>query len=452
MSHAEILLDHEEHPIPLFDMTVILPVGFEAKDASEAGAANLLSDILENGTASLDRQAFLDKLADFGASYDFTVSNQYSYWKLSFPVVPGKDYHALAQILADNWAHPRFTDETFEIARTKLSAALTGGLDNDMALGITTARRWVNKKEFGGHPVFVDNIARMSLAQVKGVYERDFMGIPSLWAGLVGPKETSGIAEDILRTVFSKQGELKRGPYLKKLETIRPAKIDGAKASKQVIIVDKAGRNQTVTSVTAIRPESLGGAAELSFQFGNHILVDSGLGSIFGDEIRNKRGLAYSVGGVQPFYLGMPVLGFAANPVRPRTEEAFKVIAGLLQSSYETAHIFKDVPEELWKRQWQSFTYSKVLETSSPAGRLSERMSVVTGMLSPKLYQTPVEDWKVSRGEVEKLFSEHWRSSIVTLSFVGEAAELKPLVEKNFPGYAVKVIPYKETVRSAVYE
>jgi predicted Zn-dependent peptidase len=447
---ADVHLDHEEHPIPLVELTVILPVGFEAKDPTESGAANLLSDIFEAGTMKLDRQAYLDKLAAFGASQDFTVSNQYSFWKLSFPYLPGKDYGPLASVLAENWREPRFTDESFKIARTKMEASLTGSLDSDMSLGVTTARRLVNKRDFGGNPLFIENLARLKLDTVKKVFDRDFRSSPEIWVGLVGPKETRPVVEQILRAVFAGQGEIKTERYLKKLP-VKDADSSKLKPTRTAIIIDKPERNQVVTSFFAVAPEALEGDKELSFQFGNHILVDSGLGSIFGEEIRNKRGLAYSVSPLAAYYLGRPVLGFAANPVRNRADEAFTVFANLLQSSYETAEIFTQVPDEAWDRQWRSFRYAKTLEQSTPSGRLGERMAVVTGGLSPELYKMPIEKWDVTRKEASSLFRKQWKNSVVVMTVVGDAKELKPLVAKHFPGFETRVVNYKDTIRAAGY-
>ena len=108
-SRADITLDVEPDPLPLVAITVVIPAGFEVAAADEAGAAILMGDVLDAGTEKLDRQAYLDRLATFGASHNFSVSNLYSVWTLSFPVVEGKDYAALTTLLSENWHRPRLT-------------------------------------------------------------------------------------------------------------------------------------------------------------------------------------------------------------------------------------------------------------------------------------------------------------------------------------------------------
>lgn len=450
-AQAVVHFDHEEHPIPLIDLTVVLPIGFEARAANESGAATVLSDILENGTATLDRQAFLDKLAAYGASLDFSSSNLYSYWKLSFPLVDGMNYDGLVEVLAENWRTPRFSEETFKIAKTKLEAALTGSLDNDMGLGSSTMRRWLNKNVFGGSPVFLDRLAKLDLATTKKVYERDFLSTKEVWAGLIGPQSSAPLVEKILRAVFVKQGEIDKGPYLQLLKPTYEVNTSQVKPTRTVIIVDKPERNQLVSAIMGVAPQDVDDDELLGFYFGNHVLLDSGLGSVFMDEIRTKRGLAYSVGNIGSWYLGLPSLGFVTNPRRDKQEEAVKVIAQLIDEGYENASTFTTLPKDVWERQWQSYRYSETLDRATPMGRLGARLSVVTGSLTRELYDTPIEKWHETQSDVSAFFKKEWSEAVKVAAFVGEAKEIKPLVQKAFKGYDVKVIPYKDTLKSTSY-
>jgi predicted Zn-dependent peptidase len=450
-AQARIQLDYEVDPLPLVEITVVLPVGFEAKVEEDAGAANLLGDLLEGGTAKMNRQQLVDAYGRFGASADFSVSNQHSFLKLSFPVVEGRDYEGLADLVAENWKTPRFDEENFRLARLKLEAALRGSLDSDMSLGSTAARRWANVRFFGGFPVTLDNLEKLDLAKTRAVWERDFLTVKDVWVGVVAPESSRPFVKSLLSKVFDKQGDIRDTPKPSPLE-VREAKAKGLKeGSKTFFIIDKLGRNQAVVSVISMTGGKLDDDEEIAFQFANHILVDSGLGSVFGEEIRTRRGLAYSVGGVHRFYLGHPSLGLAANPVRPRADEALGVVAGLLKDSFVTGEVFEKLPEDAWKRQWQSFTYGKVLEMSTPGGRLAERMSVVTGGLSRKTYQSDPMDWKVSRKQAAESVRSIWKKSALLASVLGDSKELRPLVQKHFPDWEIVVIPYADTLRSATY-
>ena len=449
-ARAEIYLDVEADPMPLIEITVVVPAGFESTQAEEAGAATLMGDILDAGTKPLSRQAFLDRLASFGASHGLSVSNLYSVWTLSFPIVDGKDYSALASLLADNWRSPRLTDETFRIAKRKLEASLKGGLDSDMSLGASTSRRWINRNELGGHPITLDSLAKLERKTVAAVWERDFVAAKELWAGVVAPSTSRELVKSILSSVFTAQGAIVEGAEPRPL-AMREVSSANLRPDRVFLILDKPGRTQTITSVISVSPRRHTVREELAADFGRHVLVDSGLGSIFGEEIRTKRGLAYSVMGVHPQFLGYPSLGIATNPVRPRSDEALGVIAGLLDSAYVRASLIDELPTETWTRQWRSFIYGKQLDRSSPEGRIGERMSVAVGALHPKLYADDISDWRTDRLAVATTLRDTWARSVVVGAVVGEAKELEPLVRKHFPQHEVIVIPYADSIRDKAY-
>jgi hypothetical protein len=156
---------------------------------------------------------------------------------------------------------------------------------------------------------------------------------------------------------------------------------------------------------------------------------------------RTKRGLAYDVSGVQPFYLGHPSLGLATNPVRPKADEALGVIANLVDEGYARAHAIESMPEERWAIQWQSFLYGRLLDRSSPDGRLAERMDVAVGELSPEVYAREITDWKTAAPTSKKTLRDTWARSVVVGAVVGDAKELRPLVAKHFSGYRIVKIP-----------
>ena len=450
-ARADILLDVESDPLPLVDITVVVPAGFEARNPEEAGAAILMSDVIDAGTDKLDRQAFLDRLASFGATHDFSVSNLYSVWTLSFPLVDGKDYTALTTLVSENWSSPRLTAKTFHIAERKLEAGLKASLDSDMGLGASTSRRWINSREFGGHPVTVDAVAKLERKTLAKVWERDFVGASEVWAGVVAPPSSLPLVRSLLSSVFSRQGKVVEKAPPRAL-ALRDVSAQGLRAERVFLILDKPGRTQTMTSIIAVSPHHYTQRQELAAAFGGHVLVDNGLGSIFGDEIRTKRGLAYAVSGVEPRFLGYPSLGLAANPVRPKTDEALGVIADLVATAYEKPTLIDDLPTETWTRQWRSFIYGKLLDRSTPDGRIDERMAVATGALSPKLYERDLDDWRTDRLEVANTLKVTWAASVVVGAVIGDAKELQPLVAKHFPGYRVVVIPYRDAVRAKTYQ
>jgi predicted Zn-dependent peptidase len=450
-AQATIYLDKELDPLPLFSLQVMLPVGALSSDPVEAAAVAIYSEITEDGTERLNKQEYVDALSSFGANISFGVGRDTASWSVSFPIIQGKDYAPLVELAKENWTRPRLTQEAFEKARVKLDAALKSTLDNDMALAAVVGRRWLGIKDFNLFPLLQEGLAKVTLDDVKKIAESKFLSLEDVWAGYVGPQGYEYQAEMFLKSVFEKQGGIKRGKYRKSLVK-RPPLSAQYKAKKEAIIVEKSGRSQVVFFVIGVYPEFPSKFEdELAYHFGGHILGFSGLGSYFGDEIRNKRGLAYTVSPLQKFFLGKPSVGFLTNPIREKQVEAMELISDLLKSAYEESDVFRVLPEEVWKRQWQSFRYGHILDNSSVAARLSLRRSVVEGELSPKLQESNPASWDVSREELSRYFRDSWAEASRLIVVVGESKELKPLLSKYFPDYSVTVMGLQQSNSQASY-
>lgn len=451
IAQATIYFDQEQDPLPLFSLQVVLPTGSLTENPQEAAAIAVYSEMLEDGTASLNKQSYLDALSAYGASVSFGVGRDTSSWSVSFPIIENKNYDRLIQLVKENWQSPRISEEGFEKAKVKLNAALQASLDNDMGLAALVGRRWMGINDFKLYPLFLESLKKLSLDDVKKVAAASFHQLKDVWAGYVGPKSHEELAIQFLNGVFNKQGAVKKGQLKKSLLPER--KISNKnKGNKDLIIVEKSGRSQLIFFVSGLFPTfPTSFQEELALHFGGHILGFSGLGSYFGDEIRNKRGLAYTVSPLQKFYLGKPAVGFLTNPVRERNAEAIELIADLLKAAYEESDVFKVLPNDVWERQWQSFRFGHILDNSSVSARLALRQSVVSGELSQKLLESSPDSWNLTREEVTQYFRNSWSQSSQVIVVVGESKELQPLMQKHFPDFKIKVISLQDTLLEKSY-
>lgn len=451
-AQATVYFDREYDPLPLFTLQVMLPVGSLSKDPVEAAALSLYSELIEDGTETLEKQAYQDALTGYGASVGFSVGRETSAWSLSFPIIEGRDYMPLLNLLRENWSRPRLNQSTFDNAKAKMQAQLTSSLDQDMTLASLAGRRFLGVQDFKLYPIFMEGLKSVTLQGLKQVVQAKVISQREVWAGYVGPKSQEDLAMDVVKTVFAEQGELKVGALDRSLVT-SPRFASEKPVAKHALIVEKPGRTQTIVFVNGVFrqfPKNM--QEELALHFGGHILGFSGLGSYFGDEIRNKRGLAYTVSPVQQFYLGKPAVGFLTNPVREKNAEALEVISDLLKSAYGEADVFKVLADDVWERQWQSFRFGHILDNSSVTARLALRQSVVEGTLSPELARSKPSSWKATRDDLTRYFGEAWANASQVIVVVGDSKELKPLLEKNFPGYKIKVIALKDSLLQKPYE
>ena len=450
-ANATIYLDFETNPLPLVDITAVIPRGFEATKADDVGAANVLGDVLEGGTATRNREAYLDRLADFGASFDVGVSPESAAWSLEYPLFQKHPVGELADLVAENWNTPRFTEESFQIAKTKLVSALKGGLDADSSMAATTVRRWVNLHDFGGFPVFLNKVEALTLAQVKRVYTERFQGAPDIWVGVIAPEMAKDQVKLILSKVFSRQGKIKETRLKESLVEV-PKLSSNSTGKKRILLISKPGRQQAVTVMMAVSEKPVTASGELDLRFGEHVLTGNGLGSVWGEEIRTKRGLAYAVGGVAQTYRGRAVMGVSMNPQTVKIDEALKVASDLIPASYENGKLWSEFPKDAWASQLQSFRYSRILELSSPEGRIEDRMNVVLGLQGLDFSASNPETWNPTPASVADRLKDHWKTSAVTMAIVGNEADLKPMLEKHFPGYEIHVIPFEKTILEDGYK
>lgn len=449
--HAEITMDFEVDPVPLVDVSVHFPFGFASTDEKEQANASYLGEMLENGTMKKTRQEFLDELANDAATFDFSVGGEFSSWSLSFPWMKDQTYQGLQKLMHEHWMAPRMTEEVFQLAQTKQRAGLRSLLDNDFRLAGGLLSRWLSLRSLGMNPVFMDTLGLGSVDGIKSVFEKYFKQSKEIWVTVVGPKAAQPVVENLVKTVFSAQGAVSRSAIQKPWRSQSPWKVSEQEKGKQIaFVIDKPQRTQMVFYLRTLAPFAMSEIDEVALAFAEHLLVENGFGSFFMDEIRTKRGLAYSVGGVGRDYYGFPALGFAANPVAARQQEALGVIRELIEKAYVTGSYFDTLSESDWADQWQSFLYKRIISESTSPGRMGKRIALLTGAMSLKMYALRATD-KVNRSDVKKVVSRLWKESSKYVSVVGNVSELRPLLQSTFPDWEHRVLPYQQVIEKRGY-
>jgi predicted Zn-dependent peptidase len=451
VSMADVFIDHELDPVPLVEIQVVLPRGFEADSPAEVGLGNLIPEILEEGTITMNREAFKAALAQFGASQAFEMGNLYSTWKLTFPFVEGKDYEKLISIVETNWKQPRFLDDAFKKALFKFKANLQASLDRDFALASGAARRFVNLHHFGGDPAFIESFDRIKLKDVEAHFVTKVRAVKNVWIGVIAPDAQMPLVEKLVGRVFSTQGKVVKGQRFERMRTEHRVRSAQNVNQKTVIIVDKPERNQSVTLTMAVRPKEIQPEEELAYFVGSHIFFDSGLGSVFADEIRNKQGLAYAVGSGGGGYLTYPMISLSMNPLKDKSDAAFKTANAIFERGYASDALIKELPGSVWNNFLQSFRYQRALQRATPTGRLSERQSVVVGGMSEQFFKSSNRDWTLTRKALSKQLQALYKDSVKVVAIVGSAEMLRPLVKMNFPEHRVLVIPYQKSLSKDGY-
>ena len=443
VAQAQIHFHAETDPLPLVEVMVVLPMGFDPDQASQSGLGQVWGDIFEGGTAQQNRESYLAALGRMGAQSQFQFGMFESTWSFRFPLpTRDQDRQQLVNLLSEVWRKPRWTNENFGVAKNQLEAALRASLDSDMSLGMATLRRWMGARWFGAHPLFAEDLKGVTLERSRALFEERMKSLKSLWVGYVGPESGDSLVVDILKESFPSLNELRRQPGAFVLNPSR-ASQSLVRVAPVAVIVDKPERNQVVMSMLALSPRPFNFEQELSFRFGQNLAIESGLSSIFGHEIRTARGLAYSVGGGVTRFRGLTGFSIVANPKAERADEALKVFSDLVASTYGTATRIGLLKQNDWDRQWKSFKYSRVLGRATPSARLAEWSDVVSGDLSVEFFGSDSSKWKLNRSQVQKELESRFADAAYAYSFVGDAKLIEPLVKRYFPSLEILVIPYR---------
>lgn len=298
--------------LPLIDIRMVFDAG-SARDGAKFGLASLTSSMLENGAGSWDADTIAQRLENVGALLGTGVSRDSAYLSLRSLTYPDKLEPALETAI-EVLAHPRFEQKDFE--REK----------NRTLLGI---------KQLGEDPGEIAEIAFM-----KALYGDHPYAHPS-----EGLKETvESLTRDDLAAFHQKTYTIKNGILVIVGDLQRPQaeaiadKLFAAlpEGEAQPALPEPTPKTTAETVKTPFPSEQthvfsgqLGMKVNdpdyFPLYIGNHILGGSGLVSRIMEEVREKRGFAYSAYSYfQPLRVAGPYqIGLQTK--NSQTEEALKV-------------------------------------------------------------------------------------------------------------------------------
>jgi zinc protease len=267
--------------LPMVDVQVVFDAG-SARDGDRPGVAQLTSRLLDSGAGGLDADAIAESFEDLGARFsteshrDMAIVNLRS---LSDPGFLGPAIDTFALVLRD----PTFPDDALERERARLLTALQREEQSPGSLASNAFWRAVYRDHpYGSHvlgtPESLAGLGRTDVA----AHHRAYYVARNAVIALVGALDRAGaeaLAERLVRDLPA--GDAAPGlPPAPALDA--PQRIHVEFPSSQTHIL--AGQAGMLRDDPDYFP----------LYVGNHILGGSGLVSRISDEIRDKRGLAYS--------------------------------------------------------------------------------------------------------------------------------------------------------------
>jgi zinc protease len=267
--------------LPMVDVQVVFDAG-SARDGQQFGIAAFTAALLDTGAGSWDADAIAQRLESVGAQLSSGVSQDMATISLRSLTEP-KLLNSALETLQTVIAKPRFaaTDFKRDLART------LAGLKQREESPAAQAEIAFNQALYGDHPYAHDSdgeiktVSAFTTQKVRDFYKRYYVASNALVVivGNLDKPQATQMAENLMASL----------PVGQKPEPIPDVVMPKQKQAKHIEFPS------TQTHVLVGLPGSYRQDPDyFALYVGNHILGGGGLVSKLFDEIREKRGLAYS--------------------------------------------------------------------------------------------------------------------------------------------------------------
>ena len=324
--------------LPIVDVQIDFDAGSRRDPPAQAGLAGVTAGMVEKGvkgegcrppagnapaacaTPALDQNQLGEAWADLGAEFDVGASAD----RMSFTLRSLADPALLAKavaLAAREIGEPSFPDEVWQRERERLSAAIR---ESNTKPGPVASRAF-GRDVYGSHPYGDDateaTLAAISTADMRARYAQTILPCRAKLTvvGAVTRAQADRIATELLARLPATGGAC---PALPPVAEVPPL----ARAVIERIPFDSAQAHVLIGQPGYARRS----ADHFALTLGNYILGGGGFVSRLTDEVREKRGLAYSVySGFSPgLHAGAFRVGFQTRP--DQADEAVKVAQGVL--------------------------------------------------------------------------------------------------------------------------
>jgi zinc protease len=266
----------------MVDVRIAFDAG-SARDGSKPGLASLTAAMLTQGAGGLDADTVAERVEGVGAELSTGASRDNSFAQvrsLSEADALGVAVDTLTKILAK----PTFDPSEFERVRENRLTALRLSEQDPGDVGQKALYRAI----FGEHPYAADpsgtaeSVAALSVEDLRRFHQR-FYGALNATVAIVGDLDRTQAEElaDLITAELPSAGPAPSLPAVPALDQASLAEITFP-SSQTHIYVGQPGMRR-------------GDPDYFPLYVGNHILGGSGLVSLLMEEVREKRGLSYSV-------------------------------------------------------------------------------------------------------------------------------------------------------------
>ncbi|MBU3693428.1 MAG: insulinase family protein [Rhodocyclaceae bacterium] len=272
----------ENHDLPMLDVSIQFPAGSAWEGQRPAGTAALTSRLFSAGTAGLSEQQVSDRLADTGSQLAPSVDDDLAGFSLR-TLSSAAELDSSIGLLATLLAAPQFPEAVLE----REKARTISGLKEAETKPETQADRAFSKAVFGDHPYGRDadpaSVARITRDDLTAFYAERYRvgGAVLVMVGDIDRAGAEALAERLTAGLPAGAPQPDALPPVKPLAAGAETRVPHH-ATQAHIVVGQTGMKR-------------GDPDYFPLYVGNYVLGGGGFVSRLTDEVRQKRGLAYSV-------------------------------------------------------------------------------------------------------------------------------------------------------------
>lgn len=310
----------EEHGVPLIAMRFAFEGGSAQDPADKAGVAHFVSTMLDEGAGNLDAAAYQERMEDIAMRMSFSTGRDAFYGNFQ---TLSENREAATSLLQLALTKPLFEETATERLRKQLLTSLSFAKKNPGQL----ARKAWSATAFPNHPYgrsskgTVESVSAIQPADLRTFHQNVFAKA-NLKVTVVGDIDAKTLGK-MLDKVF---GELPAEPKLSKVPDIEPTggslKVLDMPVPQSVAVFGFEGlaRNDKDFIPAYIM---------------NHMLGGGGFSSKLMQEVREERGLAYSVYSYLQPYDHAAILAGSVATKNEKLQESLDVIRAEIRKMAE---------------------------------------------------------------------------------------------------------------------
>lgn len=306
----------EDYTVPIVTLRFAFEGGSSQDPDGKEGLANLMSGLFDEGAGDLDSDAFQEKLDDVGAEMRFSSSRDAIYGSMR---LLAEDRPAAFDLLRLALLQPRFDQQPIDRIRNQI---LTGIDAAERDPNAQARKQWM-RAIYGEHPYArPDEGTRQSLAAIASddlrAFRKSQFARGGLHVAVVGAIDAETLKADLDRLF----GDLPERQDLKPVE-----RVDLRLGQEIAVTYDLPQTSIQMAFPGIERSDPDFYAAMLM----NEILGGGTFTSRLFAEVREKRGLAYSVGSILSNRRYSSSLGISTATRSDRASETIRIIRDVVR-------------------------------------------------------------------------------------------------------------------------